>query len=57
MTFDQRVRDARTILDSHWPRTRPQLSDDLREIVGEIMVAYAIQCELAILRERDEGGE
>jgi hypothetical protein len=54
VTYNQRVRDAITILDSHWPHTQPKLSDVLREIVGEIMVAYAIQCELAILNERGD---
>jgi hypothetical protein len=56
-TFDQRVRDAKTLLVSHWPPGQPRLADDLLEIVAVNMVNYAIQCELAILNERDESGK
>jgi hypothetical protein len=53
-TFDQRVRDARTILEARWPPGRLPLSDELQNIVAFIMIDYAIQCELEILRRQDE---
>jgi len=50
-TFAQRLRDARTILQAKWPDKFP-LNEREQDIVAGIMVDYAIQCELAILRER-----
>ena len=46
--FEQRLRDARTIFDAHWRRTtdKPELSDDVKEIIAAAMIDYAIQCEL-----------
>jgi hypothetical protein len=49
-SFEQRIRDAKTILEARWPDKFP-LSEAEQDIVAAIMVDYAVQCELMILRE------
>ena len=46
-SFEQQVRNALTIFDSHWRRTdKPELPNDVKEIIAVAMIDYAIQCEL-----------
>jgi hypothetical protein len=52
-SFEQRIRDAKTILQARWPDRFP-LNEREQDIVAAIMVDYAIQCELAILREQEK---
>jgi NADH:ubiquinone oxidoreductase subunit H len=52
-SFEQRIRDAKTILEARWP-DKFQLSEAEKDIVAGIMVDYAVQCELIILRERKD---
>jgi hypothetical protein len=51
-TFEQRLRDAKTILEARWLPHMPELTDGQKDLVAVIMLDYAVQCELAILRER-----
>jgi hypothetical protein len=55
-SFEQRIRNAKTILEAHmarWPKNAPSLSERDKDFVAAIMVDYAVQCELIILRERE----
>jgi len=51
--FELRLREAKTILQARWPDKFP-LGDKEQDIVTKIMVEYAIQCELKIVRQQDE---
>jgi len=52
-TFEQRIRDAKTILQARWPDKFP-LNEIEQNIVATIMVDYAIQCERQRFIEHDE---
>lgn len=46
-TYQQRLRDAQTLLVGRWPhRTGPLLTSELEKIIAAMMVDYAVQCEL-----------
>jgi hypothetical protein len=52
-SYSQRCRDAQTILQARWPSRAATLPKHLQELIATIMVEYAMQCELGILRERE----
>jgi hypothetical protein len=52
--FEQRIRDAKTILEARWPTNLPPLPERAKDLIAIIMLDYAVQCELAILREKEK---